>query len=94
MEEEEENEGGGAGGEEEGQEGDAGRPGGGGEHNGHLPPDSLPELQKASSTSSAELDFFENFCQICPVFRIYFYFLSFNIQVRNNVENIIIIACT
>ena len=43
----------------------------------------LAELQKASSTSSAELNFFEIFRQICPVFR---QFLSLKVQIRNNLE--------
>ena len=35
---------------------------------------SSTELQKASSTSSAELSFFQIFSQICPVFRQIFIF--------------------
>ena len=35
---------------------------------------SNPELQKATTTSSAELNFFQIFRQICPVFRQIFIF--------------------
>ena len=42
-----------------------------------------PELQKASSSSIAELDFFQIFCQICPVSAK---FLSLNVQIRNNLK--------